>query len=71
MGENNFNYTFSFYDRWVVRYIPLFSVFFLSYDLSFKIINDLYHDHSFSYKCDNQLISKQVVQDAIQCQHPT
>ena len=26
MGENNFNYTFSFYDRWVVRYSPLFSV---------------------------------------------
>ena len=25
VGENNFNYTFSSYDRWVVRYIPLFS----------------------------------------------
>ena len=25
----------------------------------------------FHTKCDNQLISKQVAQDAIQCQHPT
>ena len=51
MGENNFNYTFSFYNRWVVTYIPLFNAFFLSYDLSFKIINDFYHHHhSFSYK---------------------
>ena len=28
MGENNFNYTFSFYNRWVVTYIPLFNAFF-------------------------------------------
>ena len=29
MGENNFNYTFSFYNRWVVTYIPLFNAFFI------------------------------------------